>query len=61
MFIFDVMSGRMSSQSLLPVLDLITPRYPTRATEFLRIDFHQTNYGIHWLLQYAIFNVIDAP
>jgi hypothetical protein len=32
---------------LLSVLDLITPRYPTRGTEFLRIDFHRTNYGIH--------------
>jgi hypothetical protein len=27
--------------------DLITPRYPTRGTEFLRIDSHRTNYGIH--------------
>jgi hypothetical protein len=24
-----------------------TPRYPTCGTEFLRIDFHRTNYGIH--------------
>jgi hypothetical protein len=31
----------------LSVLDLITPRYPTRGIEFLRIDFHRTNYGIH--------------
>jgi hypothetical protein len=47
MFIFDILSGRVSSPNLLSVLDLITPRYPTRGTEFLRIDFHRTNYGLH--------------
>jgi hypothetical protein len=26
---------------------LITPRYPIPGTEFLRIDFHRTNYGNH--------------
>jgi hypothetical protein len=47
LFIFDVLSGRENSPNLLSVLDLITPRYPTRGTEFLRIDFHRTNYGPH--------------
>jgi hypothetical protein len=47
MFIIDVLSGRVNSPNLLSVLELITPRYPTRGTEFLRIDFHRTNYGIH--------------
>jgi hypothetical protein len=47
MLIFDDLSGRVNSPSLLSVLDLITPRYPTCSTEFLRIDFHRTNYGIH--------------
>jgi hypothetical protein len=47
MFIFDVLRGRMNSRNLLSVLDLITPRYPTRGTEFLRIDFHRTNCGLH--------------
>jgi hypothetical protein len=47
MFIFDVLKGRVNSPNLLSVFDLITPRYPTRSVEFLRIDFHQTNYGIH--------------
>jgi hypothetical protein len=47
MFIFDVLVGRVNSPSLLSVLNLIAPRYPTRGTEFLRIDFHQTNYGIY--------------
>jgi hypothetical protein len=46
-FIFDILSGRINSPNLLSVLDLITPRYPTRGTEFLRIDFHRTNYGFH--------------
>jgi hypothetical protein len=26
---------------------LITLRYPTRGTEFLRIEFHRTNYGLY--------------
>jgi hypothetical protein len=47
MFIFDVLSERVNSPNLLSVIDLITPRYPTRGTEFLRIDFHRTKYGIH--------------
>jgi hypothetical protein len=37
----------VNSPNLLSVLDLITPRYPTRGAEFLRIDFHRTNYGLH--------------
>jgi predicted DNA-binding ribbon-helix-helix protein len=47
MFIFDVLSGRLNSSNLLSVLDLITPRYPTRGAEFLRINFHPTKYGLH--------------
>jgi hypothetical protein len=47
MFIFDVLSGRVNSPNLLSVLDLITTRYPTRGTEFLRIDFHRMNYLLH--------------
>jgi hypothetical protein len=48
LFIFSVLSGRVNSLSLLSVLDfIITLRYPSRGTEFLRIDFHRTNYGFH--------------
>jgi hypothetical protein len=47
MFIFDFLSGRVNSPNLLSVLDLNTPRYPTSGTEFLRLDFHRMNYGIH--------------
>jgi hypothetical protein len=42
------------SPNLLSVVDLITPRYPTRGTEFLRIDFHRTNYGIQEPLSSAM-------
>jgi hypothetical protein len=34
-------------ESSLSVLNLFAPRYPTRGTELLRIDFHRTNYGLH--------------
>jgi hypothetical protein len=47
MFILDVLNGRVNSPNFLSVLDLITPLYPTRGTEFLPIDFHRTNYGFH--------------
>jgi hypothetical protein len=43
----QLLSGRVNSPNLLSVFDLITPRHPTRGTEFLRIDFHRTNYGLH--------------
>jgi hypothetical protein len=47
MFIFDILSGRMNSLNLLSALDLNTSRYRTRGSEFLRIGFHRTNYGVH--------------
>jgi predicted DNA-binding ribbon-helix-helix protein len=47
MFIFDVLSGRVNSPNLLSILNLITPRYLTRGREFLRVDYHRMNYGIH--------------
>jgi hypothetical protein len=47
MFIFDILSGRMNSPNLLSALDLNTPQYRTRGSEFLRIGFHGTNYRVH--------------
>jgi hypothetical protein len=44
----------------LSVLDLITPRYPTRGTEFLRIDFHRTNYGLHEPMLGAMWQYNEA-
>jgi hypothetical protein len=59
MLIFDILSGRMNSPNLLSALDLITPRYRTRGSDFLRIGFHRTNYGVHESMR--VFNeVIDA-
>jgi hypothetical protein len=37
----------MNSPNLLSALDLNTPRYRTRGSEFLRIGFHRTNYEVH--------------
>jgi hypothetical protein len=47
MFIIDILGGRMNSPNLLSALDLNLPRYWTRGSEFLRIDLHRTNYGVH--------------
>jgi hypothetical protein len=44
MFLFDILSGRMNSPNLFS--DLNTPRYQTMGSEFLRIGFHRTNYGV---------------
>jgi hypothetical protein len=47
MFIFDILSSKINSPNLLSALDLNTPRYWTQGSEFLRIGFHRTNYGVH--------------
>jgi hypothetical protein len=61
MFTIDIMSDRIKSPSL-SALDLNTPRYRTRGSEFLRIDFHRTNYGVHEPMSAAMreFNEIIA-
>jgi hypothetical protein len=58
---FDRVCGRVNSPNFLSVVDLITPRYPTRSTEFLRIDFHRTNYGIQEPLSSAMRQFRSAP
>jgi hypothetical protein len=50
MFIFDFLSGRMNSPNLLSALDLNIPWCWTWGSEFLRISFHRTNYGVHQCL-----------
>jgi hypothetical protein len=40
MFIFDILSGRVNSSKLLSLIS-------TGARDFLRVDFHRTNYGVH--------------
>jgi hypothetical protein len=47
LFIFDSLSGRLNWPNLLFDIDLNTPRYQTRDSEFLRIRFHCTNYRVH--------------
>jgi hypothetical protein len=54
MFIFDVLSGRVGSPNLLSLFNVIAPRYRTRGGDFLRIDFHRTNYSVHEPLHDAV-------
>jgi hypothetical protein len=46
-FIFDILSSRMNSPNLSLAHDLNTSQYRTRGSEFLRIGFDRTNYGVH--------------
>jgi hypothetical protein len=56
MFVFDVLSGRIGSPNLLFLVNVITPRYRTRGGNFLRIDFHRSNYGVHGPLNDAVWH-----
>jgi hypothetical protein len=49
-FVFDDLSGRVGSPNLLSLVNVIAPRYHTQGGDFLRIDFHCNNYGVHELL-----------
>jgi hypothetical protein len=60
MFIFDGLGGRMNSPNLFSALDLNIPRYRTRGSEFLRIGFHRTNYGVHELMSAAMREFKDV-
>jgi hypothetical protein len=42
-FILYILSCKMNSPNFLSALDLNTPRYRTRSSEFLRIGFHRTS------------------
>jgi hypothetical protein len=37
---------RVGSPNLLSLVNVIAPRYRTQGGDFLRIDFHHTNYGV---------------
>jgi hypothetical protein len=54
MFIFDILSSRVNSSNLLSLISINAPWYHTRAGDFLRVDFHCTNYGVHEPLDGAI-------
>jgi Reverse transcriptase (RNA-dependent DNA polymerase) len=45
MYVFDILSGKVSSAPLLAEVGFRIPSYATRRHEFLHIDYHRTNYG----------------
>jgi hypothetical protein len=57
MFIFDILTGKIDSPSLLSLVRLNVSRYPIRGSELLRVDFHRTNYGMHEPINNAIRKV----
>jgi hypothetical protein len=54
MFIYDILSGRVNSSKLLSLISINAPWYHTRTSDFLQVDFHRTNYGVHKLLNGAV-------
>jgi hypothetical protein len=53
-FIFDILSGRVNSSNFLSLISINALWYHTRKNDFLRVDFHRTNYGIHEPLNGAV-------
>jgi hypothetical protein len=47
LFIFDILTGKIDSPSLLASVFLNVSHYPLRTSEILRVDFHRTNYGMN--------------
>jgi hypothetical protein len=45
-FVFDILSGRVNSTSLLSMMHIVAPWNRTRGGDFLRVRFHRTNYGV---------------
>jgi hypothetical protein len=54
MFVFDVLSERVGLLNLLSLVNVIAPRYRTGGGDFMQIDFHCTNYGVHKPLSDAV-------
>jgi hypothetical protein len=54
MFVFDVSSGRVGLPILLSLVNVIALRHRTRVGDFLQMDFHRTNYGVHEPLNDAV-------
>jgi hypothetical protein len=54
MFIFDILSDRVNSSNLLSLISINALWYHTRARNFLRVDFHRTNHGVHKPLNGAV-------
>jgi hypothetical protein len=53
MFFFDILSGWVDSSNLLSLISKNAPWYHT-TSNFLRVDFHRTNYGVHEPLNGAV-------
>jgi hypothetical protein len=47
LFIFNILSGKVSSPSLLSMMYVIAPWYQTRGGDFLRVRFYRKNYGVY--------------
>jgi hypothetical protein len=58
-FIFDILSGRVNSSNLLSLIGINAPWYHTWAGDFLRVDFHCTNYGVQEPLSGAVQSFIE--
>jgi hypothetical protein len=46
-FIFELLSSRMNSPSMLSLVKVNALQYHTWRGDFLRVDFHHTIYQIH--------------
>jgi hypothetical protein len=51
---------RVGSPNFLSLFNVIAPRYRIRSGNFLQIDFHCTNYGVHEPLNDAIRHYIEV-
>jgi hypothetical protein len=51
---FCILSGRVNSSNLLSLISINAPCYHTRTGDFLRVDFHRTNDGVHEPLNSAV-------
>ena len=56
LFIFDILSGRVSSPPLLAEVGLCVPSYITRRHDFFQIDYHRTNYGTFEPINAALYS-----
>jgi hypothetical protein len=57
LFIFDILTGKIDSTSLLASVRFNVSHYPLRTSEILRVDFHRTNYGMNEPLNNAVRKV----
>jgi hypothetical protein len=54
MFIFDISSSRINSSNLFSLISTSGPWYHTQVSDFLRVDFHRTNYGVRSFNEFAV-------